>query len=113
MFHQNSNGAVILDACSNWFDAAQKLLRPCVPKAAYSRLVELYNRSLGAQRIGMETYLRMQHLSTAAVDDMAAQPFCLPMLKHPIWLRPGTPDVHEVVHTVIRANYGRRLPREP
>jgi FkbM family methyltransferase len=55
----------------------------------------------------------MQQLSEARVDDLGAECFRVSLLEHPIWLRPGTPDVHEFIHTVIRANYGRHLPRKP
>jgi FkbM family methyltransferase len=79
----------------------------------YYRLARLYNLALGTHKVGMGTYLRMQRLKSAAANDLAVESFSLPMLRHPIWLRPGTPDVHEVFHTVIRANYGRQLPTEP
>jgi FkbM family methyltransferase len=109
-----STGSTLLDWCGPWIDAAQKALRPFVPKAVYHRLAALYNLALGTHKVGRETYLRMQRLSSAAANDLAVESFSLPMLQHPIWLRPGTPaDVGEVVHTVIRANYGRQLPTEP
>jgi FkbM family methyltransferase len=109
---QLNGSSNIFDACSSWFDAALKSIRSYVPTAAYNRLAALYNLSLGALKVGPKTYFRMQQLSVASADD-AAQCFQLPLLEHPIWLRPGTPDVHEFIHTVIRANYGRHLPREP
>jgi FkbM family methyltransferase len=108
-----SIGALLLDKCGQSIDATRKAIRPFVPTTAYYRLAGLYNWGLGAHMVGMETYMRMKRLSNAAANDLAAQPFSLPMLQHPIWLRPGTPDVHEVLHTVVRANYGRQLPSEP
>jgi FkbM family methyltransferase len=106
------NGSNILDACSSWLDATLKLIRACVPTAVYNRLAALYNLILGAVKVGLKTYLRMQQLSIESPDH-AARCFQLPLLKHPIWLRPGTLDVHEFIHTVVRVNYGRHLPREP
>src|SRR6266566_2247026 len=113
MFRQSLNGVRVFDPCSNWLHAAQKLFRPYLPKIAYGCLAQLYNLSVGAYRVGLGAYFAMQRLSTSPIDDLAAQAFSLPMLKHPVWLRPGTPDFHEVLHTVIRANYGRWLPPEP
>jgi FkbM family methyltransferase len=110
-FNDSSN-LNIFDAGSSWLDTARKLIRSYVPTAAYNRLAALYNLGLGALKVGPKTYLRMQQLSGASADD-AAQCFRLRLLEHPIWLRPGTPDVQEFIHTVIRTNYGRHLPREP
>ena len=108
-----SIGARILDRLGTLVDGTRTALRPLIPTAAYYRLAGLYNLSVGARRIGREKYLRMKRLSNAAANDDAPESFSLPMLQHPIWLRPGTPDVHEILHTVIRANYGRHLPNEP
>jgi FkbM family methyltransferase len=37
----------------------------------------------------------------------------LPNVVHPFWVRPGTSDVSEVIHTILREVYGQYVPTRP
>jgi FkbM family methyltransferase len=92
----------------------RKTARSLLPQRLFRLLAETYNLCAGSQRIGWKNYSRLRSLCPdRATADGTLVEFTLPRLLHPLYVRRGTPDAIEIIHTIIRENYGKYLPAEP
>jgi FkbM family methyltransferase len=99
-----------LSAAQNVRKAARSLL----PQRLFRLLAETYNLYTGMRRIGWDNYSTLRALcpDRAAADGTIVE--CnLPSILHPLNVRRGTPDAIEIIHTIVRENYGKYLPDGP
>ena len=95
-------------------DGIRRFIRRVSPRNVYQMAAELSDGYWGAIRIGYKQYsaLRALYPDRCSLNSTAVE-FKLPQLNHPVWIRPGTTDANEVVHTVVREAYGSLLPEGP
>jgi|SRR5262245_497390 len=94
-------------------DRLRRFVRKAIPARLYKALAEFYNQCIVARRVG---FRGLQQLNTLRVPGDSSGPMKaldLPNLNHLLWVRPGSSDVIEVVHTIVRECYGQYEPLRP
>jgi FkbM family methyltransferase len=91
----------------------RRVARAVMPANSYMALGELYSRYVVIRRIGFRGLQELNTLRTHGDTPHPMKALDLPNLTHPLWVRPGTSDVIEVVHTILRECYGKYEPSRP
>jgi FkbM family methyltransferase len=90
-------------------DAARKSARLYLPSSLFALGARRYNRMVCRRKIrGSEYNHFIDQLEGRATSGLLQVK--IDGLKHPIWIRAGTPDAEEVVHASVREAYGKYLP---
>src|SRR5262245_60570560 len=88
----------------------RRFARRVMPARLYMALGEFYNQYIVMRRIGFRGLQELNALRTQSDPPRPIKALDLPNLTHPLWVRPGSSDVIEVVHTVLRECYGQYEP---
>lgn len=92
----------------------RKVARANLPQRHYMMLGEIYNTLVGSQKMGWKNYRYLRSLfPDKSPPDAVLFSFEVPQLLYPIFIRRGTPDAVEFVHSVIRESYKHYLPDDP
>jgi FkbM family methyltransferase len=105
-----------LKSCQIELDVVRRALRSVLPASVYRYGAETWNMAWGASRMGVSGYLRLRSMYADQCRDSGAREperITMPQLPHPIYVRPGTSDAYEVIHTILRGAYGAFLPAPP
>lgn len=84
-----------------------------MPASLFSRAAKQYNRFCCRRGISHNDYTSFVTLLEDKYTGGPAIQAHLAALKHPIWVRPKTPDATEITHTILREAYGKYLPSGP
>jgi FkbM family methyltransferase len=84
-----------------------------MPARTYRSLGQFYSELIVGSRIGFRNLRQLNALRAQDAAPQAMKVLQLPNLVHPFWVRPGTSDVIEVVHTILREVYGQFAPACP
>lgn len=92
-------------------DVVRKSARVLLPGPLFSSIAEKYNRYRCKGGIHPDDYKLFVSLLFDKVDRPGTPvPIRVNGLQHPLYVRPGTPDAVEIVHSAIRKAYGMYLP---
>jgi FkbM family methyltransferase len=92
-------------------DVVRKSAHSILPGPLFRGVAERYNRLRCKQRVHPDDYEQFVKFLFGKVDPAAAQmQVRIQGLQHPLYVRPGTPDAVEIVHSGIREAYGMYLP---
>jgi len=95
-------------------DQLRRFLRSIAPRNAYLALSESLDALYGVSRLGWNGYRHLRSLmSGGGVSGQRLEAVTPSTLAHPIYIRPGSSDAQEIVHTAVRQVYAHWLPRRP
>jgi len=84
-----------------------------LPASLYANCADLCNAYYGIRRFGFRQYLHLLELRDSAAPSQTPTPVYLRSLPHPFYIRAGTTDAGEVIHSIAREAYAYRLPPNP
>lgn len=93
-------------------ELTRRSVRQVLPRAVYSLAARNYDRLCCCLNMSFKDYSSFVALLGRPAATPAVQ-IRFAGLKHPLWVRPGTPDAGETVHSVVREVYGKYLPSGP
>ena len=102
---------------AQWFklaariDAVRRAIRTVLPTPFYARAAEALDLFWGLLRLRPKTYFALRACYPDRASSQQLVRFRLPTLQHPFYLRAGTSDAAEVVHSVVRETYGVFVPQ--
>lgn len=95
-------------------DFIRRTVRLVLPELLYRVAAELLDAFWGTLRLGYHKYCAIRALYPDQCRyESRAVSISLPQLRHAVWIRPGTTDASELVHSVIREAYRSFLPDRP
>ena len=95
-------------------ERVRSTVRPMLPRAIYQSFSEGVDTLTGVRRMGWTGYRRLRATFRGHCDpESRLTSFTIPPIAHELWIRPGTPDGHSLVSSLIREDYGTFLPTGP
>lgn len=92
-------------------EVIRRAVRRAAPRALYHAGAQLWNGYHGVRHMGWKPFLAFRALFSdrhpALKTTVSVR---LPGLRHPVFVRPGTTDPAELLHSCIRKAYGQHIP---
>ncbi|MGA2607489.1 MAG: FkbM family methyltransferase [Terriglobia bacterium] len=92
----------------------RRAVRSLLPSRAYHPLAKMLDAGFCLSILGFTEFRRLRALSRSGpwVADRLER-LTIPTLQHPLYVRPGSTDLEEVVYSTVRQAYGHCLPSSP
>jgi FkbM family methyltransferase len=92
----------------------RRTVRSLLPRQAYHPLAKMLDASFCLSKLGFAEFCRLYALSQSGphIAGKIAK-LTIPTLLHPIYIRPGSTDLDEVIQSTVRQAYGHCLPSSP
>lgn len=90
----------------------RRIARGALPRPVYVRGAAFLDGWHGVQKFGFDEYRRLSVIGRSPAGG-AVTAVRLRTLKHPFYIRPGTPDASVVIHAMAREAYSYMLPSDP
>lgn len=93
-------------------EIVRRILRRSLPRSIYSKCADACNVYYGIRRLGWRDYAEFRRVcrNPKGRDPVALK---LRTLPHPFYVRVGTSDAEQVVHSILREVYAYRAPSGP
>lgn len=92
----------------------RRAVRSLLPARAYLPLARMLNAGICLSTLGFSGFRRLRALSRSGPESACRlERLSIPTLLHPIYVRPGSTDLAEVVDSTVRQLYGHCLPSCP
>jgi FkbM family methyltransferase len=95
-------------------ERVRRAVRSFMPSRAYRSLAKMLDAGFCLSKLGFTEFRRLRALSQSgcqAADKL--ERLNIPTLQHPIFVRPGSSDLEELVYSTVRQAYGHCLPPAP
>lgn len=87
-------------------ETIRKTLRPILPKALFNRCSQVTSHWMGVKAMGAEGFSTLRNLcQDRCKANGQITPVSIKQLSHPIFVRNGTSDAEELIHTIVRRTY--------
>jgi len=91
----------------------RRTLRSLLPTRVYQWLSKLLDAGLCLSKLGPKGFHLLRMLARSNLQTARLEKVDIPTVIHPIYIRPGSSDVVELVCSTIRQPYGHYLPSPP
>lgn len=94
-------------------ERARRAVRSLLPSGVYLTLAKILDAGFCVSKLGFTEFRRLRAISRGRPHADSLEKFNIPTLRHPIYVRPGSTDLEEVVYSTVREAYGHCLPSAP